>query len=61
MYVRFGGRLCGSQCHRAILTGMGQTGAGLRAMREAGAATFAQDERTSVVWGMPGASVNLAP
>jgi two-component system chemotaxis response regulator CheB len=44
----------------AILTGMGADGArGLRAMREAGAATFAQDERTSVVWGMPGASVNL--
>ena len=44
----------------AILTGMGADGArGLLAMREAGAATFAQDERTSVVWGMPGASVNL--
>ena len=28
-------------------------------MREAGAATFAQDERSSVVWGMPGASVHL--
>jgi two-component system chemotaxis response regulator CheB len=44
----------------AILTGMGSDGArGLRSMREAGAATFAQDERSSVVWGMPGASVHL--
>jgi two-component system chemotaxis response regulator CheB len=44
----------------AILTGMGADGArGLRSMRDAGAATFAQDERTSVVWGMPGASVQL--
>lgn len=38
----------------AILTGMGGDGAkGLLAMREAGSRTFAQDERTSVVFGMP--------
>lgn len=43
-----------------ILTGMGEDGArGLRAMREAGARTLAQDEKSSVVWGMPGASVRL--
>jgi len=43
-----------------ILTGMGDDGArGLREMREAGAATVAQDEHTSVVWGMPGAAVKL--
>lgn len=48
----------GSNAIGAILTGMGADGArGLKAMREAGARTFAQDERTSVVWGMPGAAV----
>lgn len=38
-----------------IMTGMGDDGAaGLKAMRAAGSVTFAQDEKTSVVWGMPG-------
>lgn len=41
-----------------ILTGMGDDGArGLREMHDAGAYTFAQDEKTSVVWGMPGEAV----
>jgi len=43
-----------------ILTGMGDDGArGLREMLDAGAQTIAQDEATSVVWGMPGAAVKL--
>jgi len=37
-----------------LLTGMGDDGArGLLALRQAGAATFSQDEETSVVYGMP--------
>jgi two-component system chemotaxis response regulator CheB len=43
-----------------ILTGMGADGArGLGEMREAGAITIAQDEKSSVVWGMPGEAVKL--
>ena len=43
-----------------ILTGMGDDGArGLREMRDAGARTAAQDEATSVVWGMPREAVRL--
>lgn len=43
-----------------ILTGMGRDGAdGLQEMKEAGAVTIAQDEKTSVVWGMPGEAVKL--
>lgn len=43
-----------------LLTGMGADGAaGLLAMRQAGAATIAQDEQSSVVYGMPGEAVRL--
>ena len=43
-----------------ILTGMGDDGAvGLKEMKEHGAYTVAQDEETSVVWGMPGSAVKL--
>jgi two-component system, chemotaxis family, protein-glutamate methylesterase/glutaminase len=43
-----------------ILTGMGDDGArGLKEMLDAGAPTIAQDEASSVVWGMPGAAVKL--
>lgn len=43
-----------------ILTGMGDDGAkGMQEMQEAGAPTIAQDEKSSVVWGMPGEAVSL--
>lgn len=43
-----------------MLTGMGADGAkGMLEMREAGARNLAQDENTSVVWGMPGSAVQI--
>jgi len=49
--------------HNAIgvlLTGMGDDGArGLLEMQQAGSPTVIQDEKTSVVWGMPGEAAKL--
>ena len=45
----------GSQALAVILTGMGRDGfSGCERIREAGGQILAQDEATSVVWGMPG-------
>lgn len=53
-------RCCGRQCVAALLTGMGKDGAqGMLALRLSGATTIAQDEASSVVWGMPAAAVAL--
>ncbi|MGK7862428.1 protein-glutamate methylesterase/protein-glutamine glutaminase [Falsiroseomonas sp. E2-1-a4] len=47
---------CQGQLLVAILTGMGSDGlAGCRSVSSAGGSVLAQDEATSVVWGMPGA------
>lgn len=49
---------CGSV--GVLLTGMGEDGAkGLKKMREAGALTVVQDEKSSAVWGMPGSAFAL--
>jgi two-component system chemotaxis response regulator CheB len=43
-----------------LLTGMGKDGArGLLALKQSGALTLAQDEATSVIFGMPGEAINL--
>lgn len=43
-----------------MLTGMGADGAkGMLEMKNAGSFNIAQDENTSVVWGMPGAAVKV--
>jgi two-component system chemotaxis response regulator CheB len=43
-----------------LLTGMGRDGAdGLLQMKEQGAVTVAQDQESSVVFGMPGEAVKL--
>lgn len=48
--------LFGSKVMCVILTGMGQDGLlGARGLVEKGGRVIAQDEKTSVVWGMPGA------
>ncbi len=49
---------CGANAVGLIMTGMGSDGAsGLLNMRTSGAHTIAQDEASSVVWGMPGEAV----
>jgi two-component system chemotaxis response regulator CheB len=49
----------GSKVVAVMLTGMGADGtSNMLKLKEAGAITYAQDEATSVVWGMPQAAFN---
>ncbi len=53
-------RVAGPEALGIILTGMGNDGArGLHAMKQAGAYTIAQDEKSCVVFGMPEQAIRL--
>lgn len=53
-------QVVGSKAIGVLLTGMGKDGArGLLHMRQAGSITIAQDEQTSVVYGMPKEADNI--
>ena len=54
--LRSASACCGGRVLVVMLTGMGHDGlAGTRTIVAAGGGAIAQDEATSVVWGMPGA------
>ena len=55
---RSAARYAGKNCVGVIMTGMGDDGArGMAEMKEAGAATIAQDEKSCVVFGMPNEAI----
>jgi two-component system chemotaxis response regulator CheB len=53
-------RSCARHAVGVILTGMGEDGArGLLALRDAGGDTYAQEESSCVVYGMPRAAIRM--
>jgi len=53
-------RYWGGRCLAVLLTGMGRDGAvGMLALRQQGHLTIAQDQKTSVVFGMPKAAIEI--
>ncbi len=57
---RSAARYAGKNSIGVIMTGMGDDGAkGLREMKEAGARTFAQDEKSCIVFGMPHEAIKI--
>lgn len=52
--------IAGQNCIALLLTGMGKDGAqGLLKIKNAGGYTIAQDEKSSIVWGMPREAIEL--
>ena len=57
---RSAARYAGKNAIGVILTGMGDDGAkGMKEMKDSGSYNIAQDEATSIVWGMPGEAVKI--
>lgn len=53
-------KVAGKNAFGVLLTGMGKDGAeGLLKMKQFGSITIAQDEDSSIVWGMPGEAVKI--
>lgn len=60
MLFRSAAEAAGANTVGILLTGMGSDGAeGLKAIHDAGGITIAQDEETSIVWGMPSSAIKM--